>query len=119
MPGPTIERCHAMMQLLHNGQPNTNKHESCNVSFAMLSFHRAEFADIDDASPVPRRKECSSTHLTKTRRQDMLNCKNLVTNVARGLTLALLLLVPAAFAQKQLTLTTNSPAAKETFVQAI
>ncbi|MGH7492907.1 MAG: tetratricopeptide repeat protein [bacterium] len=49
----------------------------------------------------------------------MLNCKNLVTTVARGLTLAMLLLAPAGFAQKQLTLTTHSPAAKENFVHAI
>ncbi len=46
----------------------------------------------------------------------MLECKNPVT---RGLALAMLLLVSSGFAQKKLTLTANSPAAKENFVQAI
>lgn len=38
---------------------------------------------------------------------------------ARGLALAMLLLAAPGFAQKKLTLTTHSPAAKENFVQAI
>jgi tetratricopeptide (TPR) repeat protein len=49
----------------------------------------------------------------------MLKCENLVTNLTRGLALTILLLVSTGFAQKRLTLTTNSPAAKESFVEAI
>ncbi len=49
----------------------------------------------------------------------MLNCKHFVTNAARALALAMLLLAPSAFSQKKLTWTTNSAAAKESFAQAI
>jgi len=49
----------------------------------------------------------------------MLGSKHFVSNVTRCLTLAALLLVSSGFAQKKLTLTTNSPAAKDNFVQAI
>jgi tetratricopeptide (TPR) repeat protein len=57
--------------------------------------------------------------IQKLWRQDMLVSKNFLSSVTRCLALATLLLVSSGFAQKKLTLTTSSPAAKDNFVQAI
>ncbi len=49
----------------------------------------------------------------------MPECKGFATAMTRGLALAMLVLVSSGFAQKKLPLTTDSPAAKDNFVQAI
>jgi tetratricopeptide (TPR) repeat protein len=78
---------------------------------------------LSSAIPIPYpNASARNVHLMRriqTRRQSMLKCENFVTSVARGLTVATLIVVSSGFAQKKLTLTTNSPAAKENFVQAI
>ncbi len=49
----------------------------------------------------------------------MPECKGFVSNLTRGVALAMLVSISSGFAQKKLTLTTASPAAKDNFVQAI
>ncbi len=49
----------------------------------------------------------------------MLGSNSFVSSVTRCLALAMLLLVSSGFAQKKLTLSTNSPEAKDNFAQAI